>query len=147
MWKCWENQSSPFICTWACIRTLKLLCQTAQIYLSEYMHPPESYNSYMTTNVNYLLFQNMHWSLYLLYFNKRSNQSHSVSTIANDMSRDWCWEVEQMVNLSCEIPFSGYCTAEIEIICMILYMRIDFTYTMMRALCQSLVTFDKVLIV
>ena len=61
-------------------------------------------------------------SLYLRSFNKWLNRSHSMSTITNDRPHDWCLEVEQTVKLSSEIPFSGYCTTEIETICMILYM-------------------------
>ena len=59
-------------------------------------------------------------SLYL-----RSLTRGSVSLIADPpLSRDWHFEVEQMVNGSHEIPFSGYCTAERETIRMILYMLI-----------------------
>ena len=68
------------------------------------------------TTIKYILYYNQYQvliipkhaleSLYLLSFNKRSNQSHSVSTIANDRSRDL--RLEQMENFSCEIPFSGY---------------------------------------
>ena len=56
-------------------------------------------------------------SLYLRFFNKRSNESHSVIRHCCDKSCDRGLQVEEMVNL-CHIErFSGYWKAEIETLC------------------------------
>ena len=63
-------------------------------------------------------------SLYLRSFNKRLNQSLSVSATTNNRSRDWRLMLDRRCESCHKLWFSHYCTAEIEHLCIMLYMII-----------------------